>query len=341
MPVIVAGTRRILQVIDRPSPGGSAGIGIDATESEAMRADLARTTEAHRRTLDQLSTAVAIFRADQRMTFYNAAFRQLWGLEAAFLDSEPTDSAVLDRLRTARKLPEQADFRKWKAELHEAYRAIEPRQHEWYLPDGRTLRVVTTPNPEGGVTYLLDDVTERIKLVRRYEALIGVQGETLEALNEGVAVFGSDGRLDLHNPAFARLWRLDSSNLNGSESGRASAHRGDDGLVRAALRRRAVLDAAARRGHLAGGARADPRAARTHRRQRARLHHGAVAGRRNARDLPGRDQLGERRARADRARRRACRTPTGSRTSSCSTSPTSCARRSPTSSDSRICCSIR
>ena len=111
---------------------------------------------------------------------------------------------MLDRLRAARKLPEQADFRNWKSELHEAYRALEPREHEWHLPDGRTLRVVTTPNPEGGVTYLFDDVTERLKLVRRYEALIGVQGETLEALAEGVAVFGSDGRLDLHNPAFAQ-----------------------------------------------------------------------------------------------------------------------------------------
>jgi len=216
LPVIVAGTRRILQVTDRPSVGGSAGIGIDVTESEAMRAELARMTEAHRRTLDQLSTAVAIYTADQRLTFHNAAFRQLWGLDAAFLDSEPTDSGVLDRLRAARKLPEQADFRRWKAELHDAYRAIEPRQHEWYLPDGRTLRVVTTPNPEGGVTYLFDDVTERLKLVRRYEALIGVQGETLEALNEGVAVFGSDGRLDLHNPAFAQMWRLNSNDLNGT-----------------------------------------------------------------------------------------------------------------------------
>lgn len=215
LPVIVAGTRRILQVIDRPSPGGSAGIGIDVTEVEAMRAELTRMTEAHRRTLDQLTTAVAIFSADQRLAFYNAAFRVLWGLEPAFLDSGPTDSAVLDRLRAARKLPEQADFRNWKGELHDAYRAMEPRQHEWYLPDGRTLRVVTTPNPEGGVTYLFDDVTERLKLVRRYEALIGVQGETLEALAEGVAVFGSDGRLDLHNPAFARLWKLRPEALNG------------------------------------------------------------------------------------------------------------------------------
>ena len=214
MPVIIAGTRRILQVIDRPSPGGSAGIGIDVTEVEAMRAELARMTEAHRRTLDHLTTAVAMYSAEQRLTFYNAAFRLLWGLEPAFLDSGPTDSGVLDRLRAARKLPEQADFRNWKAELHDGYRALEPRQHEWYLPDGRTLRVVTTPNPEGGVTYLFDDVTERLKLVRRYEALIGVQGETLEALAEAVVVFGSDGRLDLHNPAFASLWKLHSSALN-------------------------------------------------------------------------------------------------------------------------------
>ena len=34
-----------------------------------------------------------------------------------------------------------------------------------------------------------------------------VQRETLENLNEGVAVFGSDGRLKLFNPVYARLWR--------------------------------------------------------------------------------------------------------------------------------------
>ena len=225
------GQRRIRQVIDRPSPGGSAGIGMDVTEVEAMRAELVRMTEAHRRTLDQLSTAVAMYSAEQRLTFYNAAFRVLWGLEPAFLDSGPTDSAVLDRLRAARKLPEQADFRNWKGELHDAYRAMEPRQHEWYLPDGRTLRVVTTPNPEGGVTYLFDDVTERLKLERGYEALIRVQGETLEALAEGVAVFGSDGRLDLHNPAFARLWRLKPEQLNGASQPQSNLAR----LVRSAL----------------------------------------------------------------------------------------------------------
>ena len=126
----------------------------------------------------------------------------------AFLDQGPTNSAVIELLRAARKLPEEQDFRQWKTQLHEAYRAVEAKEHTWHLPGGRTLRVVTTPNPDGGVTYLFHDVTERLDLERRFEELIRVQGETLDNLAEGVAVFGSDGRLRLHNAAFARMWRL-------------------------------------------------------------------------------------------------------------------------------------
>jgi signal transduction histidine kinase len=208
LPAIVAGTRRSFEVQSVPNRSGSAGIGIDATEADRMRTDLARMVEAHRRTLDQLTTGVAIFGANQKLAFYNAAYRLLWDLDAGFLDHEPSDLAVLDRLRAARKLPEEQDFRQWKAALHDAYHATEAREHMWHLPDGRTLRVVTTPNAEGGVIYLFDDVTERLNLARRYDALIRVQGETLDNLAEAVAVFGSDGRLRLFNPVFARLWKL-------------------------------------------------------------------------------------------------------------------------------------
>jgi signal transduction histidine kinase len=83
----------------------------------------------------------------------------------------------------------------------------------WHLPDGRTLRVVSTPNPQGGVTYLFDNVTERLDLERRFDALIRVQRETLDNLAEAVAVFASDGRIRLHNPAFVRIWRLSATAL--------------------------------------------------------------------------------------------------------------------------------
>jgi signal transduction histidine kinase len=214
LPAVVAGERRIFDVVDAPSGTGSAGMAIDRTEAEAMRAEMTRMIDAHRRVLDQLATGVAIFNADRKLIFYNTAFRSLFDLDTGLLDQTPTDTAVLDTLRSARKLPEEQDFRLWKQQLYEAYRAVEPKEHMWHLPDGRTLRVVTTPNPEGGVTYLYDDVTERLAMHRRYDALIKVQSETLDYLAEAVAVFGSDGRVRLHNPAFQRMWKLSAESLD-------------------------------------------------------------------------------------------------------------------------------
>ncbi|CAN5502948.1 PAS domain-containing sensor histidine kinase [soil metagenome] len=208
VPIVVAGERRIYDVHALNVSGGSAGIAIDASEASALSAALVRMAEAHRRTLDQLSSGVAVFDAQRRLSFYNDSYRRLWDLDRAFLDQNPDDSSVLDRLRAARKLPEQPDFRAWKANLHEAYRAIEPAKDVWYLPDGRALSIVTTPNPEGGVTYLFDDITESLELTRRFDGLIRVQRETLDNLAEAVAVFGSNGRAQLFNPAFAKMWKL-------------------------------------------------------------------------------------------------------------------------------------
>ncbi len=208
LPAVVAGARRSFDVLDFQTETGSAGLGIDATEAESMRNALARLVDAHRRTLDRLSTGVAMFDVDQKLIFYNAAYRSLWNFAASQLEQRPTDLSLLEELRAANKLPEERDFRQWKAQLHAAYRALEATEQTWHLPDGRTLRVVTTPNPDGGVTYLFDDVTERLDLERRFEELIRVQGETLDNLAEGVAVFASDGRIRLFNSAFARMWGL-------------------------------------------------------------------------------------------------------------------------------------
>src|SRR5690242_15039823 len=162
LPIVARGERRIFDVRAMNVGGGSVGVAIDASEADALSSALVRMAEAHRRTLDQLSSGVAVFDGQRRLAFYNESYRKLWDLESSFLDGNPDDSSVLDRLRAARKLPEQADFRAWKAKLHEAYRAIETAKDTWFLPDGRALSVVTTPNPEGGVTYLFDDVTESL-----------------------------------------------------------------------------------------------------------------------------------------------------------------------------------
>ena len=145
LPIVVGGERRFYDVHALKLGGGSAGIAIDAGEATALGAALVRMAEAHRRTLDQLSSGVAVFDGLRRLAFYNNSYRRLWDLDRTFLDANPDNSSVLDRLRAARKLPEQPDFRAWKAKLHEAYRAVEPTKDTWYLPDGRAVSVVATP----------------------------------------------------------------------------------------------------------------------------------------------------------------------------------------------------
>lgn len=213
LPVVVRGERRYFDVRALRLAGGSAGMAVDSSEAAALGAALVRMADAHRRTLDQLSSGVAVFDAQRRLAFYNDSYRKLWDLDRGFLDSHPDDSSVLDRLRAARKLPEERDFKEWKNKLHEAYRAVEAEKAIWYLPDGRAISIVTTPNQEGGVTYLFDDVTESLDLQRRYGGLIDVQRETLDNLSEAVAVFGSNGCAQLFNPAFTRMWNLSAEAL--------------------------------------------------------------------------------------------------------------------------------
>jgi signal transduction histidine kinase len=213
VPAVVAGARHLLDVTQTASPDMPAAMAVDRHEVETVRADLEQQMQSHKRTLDQLPTAVAIFDRGRRLAYHNDAYAKLWQLGPAFLDQKPTDGEILDRLRADGRLPAESDYKAWKERLFEAYRSNDPMRHTWHLPDGRIVDVVAHPNPQGGVTYLYDDTTEAVDLATRFNALNRTQSETLETLHEGVAVFGADGRLNFCNPAFAALWRLDPQEL--------------------------------------------------------------------------------------------------------------------------------
>ncbi|TGQ74208.1 PAS domain-containing sensor histidine kinase [Mesorhizobium sp. M00.F.Ca.ET.186.01.1.1] len=207
---VIEGDRRVFAVTDFASADGSAGLACDNSAIETIRGEYERTVRSHADTLDQLNTAVAIFDTDEKLRFFNQAFQKLWGLDAGFLHSAPDNALLLDRLRSEGKIAEQPEWRRWKEGLLGAYRAVESQEHWWHLPDGKTIRVVANPQPKGGVTWVFENLTEKMDLESRYRTAVRVQGETLDNLAEGVAVFGPDGRLRLSNPAFATLWGLDA-----------------------------------------------------------------------------------------------------------------------------------
>jgi signal transduction histidine kinase len=213
--VVLRGDRRLMTVTEMPLVGGGViGYAADKTALDEAQGELKRHVRAHADVLESLSTAVAIFNADGKLRFHNSEYAKQFGLEEEFLTSEPTLNEVLEALRERRRIPEYADFPKYKRELmRELFALLHPMEELLHLPDGSTLRMVAAPHPLGGVTISYEDVTDTLRLERSYNTLIQVQRETLDHLYEGIAVFGSDGRLKLSNPAFARIWGLEPQQL--------------------------------------------------------------------------------------------------------------------------------
>ncbi len=214
---IVGGQRRALAFHLAPLSNGSiVGAAVDVTALAEAEARLQQHADAHAETLDKLATAVAIFGAGHKLNFFNRAYVRLWGLSETWLDAHPTEGEILDRLRELRRLPEQSDFRAWKQEHLKLFQSAEEHPEElWHLPGGQTLRVVAQPHPFGGIIFLYEDVSDHLRLESSYNTLIKVQRATLDTLQEGVAVFGPNGRLKLYNAAFTRIWQFESADLSG------------------------------------------------------------------------------------------------------------------------------
>ena len=221
---VVGGQRRAMTFTEIPlGDAGIIGTASDVTDVAAAEARLQQHVDAHADTLDKLQTAVAIFGRDQKLNFYNRAFVKLWGFPEAWLDRHPSDGEILDRMREMRKLPEQRDYQAWKRQRLSLYQGGAVTEDLWHLPGGQTMRVVAQPHPLGGLSFLYEDVSEKLTLESNYNTLIKVQSATLDTLVEGVAVFGPDGRLKLHNAAFARIWDMSATALSGEPHVRAIA----------------------------------------------------------------------------------------------------------------------
>jgi signal transduction histidine kinase len=214
--VVVKGQRRALEISAFPMDGGVASYAIDVTDIDETKRLLQQHIDTHEETLHRLPVAVAIFGPDQRLKFSNKAFGRLWDLDERWLATHPSDGEILERLRDARKLPEQRDFASWKRERLALYtNVLDEREEHWHLPRAVTLHVTCQPHPHGGLIFTYADVSNQMELERRFNQLSSVQRTTIDHLTEALAVFGTDGRLKLFNKAFAEQWHIDPAVLGG------------------------------------------------------------------------------------------------------------------------------
>ncbi len=213
---VISGDRLLIRVSEIPIKGKEITVGImeDITEEERTKNEISKNVLAMRDLMEQLRSAISIYNSDHRLEFYNSSFSQLWGLEEGWLNTKPRLGDIMEKLRETRRLPEQADFRSYKKSWIDMFTdLIDPHEDMLYLPDGSAFRMLVVPHKLGGLMMTFEDVTSRLELESSYNTLIAVQKETLDNLEEGVAVYGGDGRLKLWNPSFACLWGFEPEAL--------------------------------------------------------------------------------------------------------------------------------
>jgi len=165
--------------------------------------------------VDALAIPTAIFDSNHQLVAFNRAYAALWKL-GDWLKPGVDERTILDRLRRDDQLPAERDYQAWRTRHLTSYDLKSSRTDEpWHLPDGRTLNVTAAPaGPDGGVIYLFEDISSRLALVSQNRALASVQRSTLNALSDAVAVFGTNGRLQLYNPRLSTLWLLPTNFLD-------------------------------------------------------------------------------------------------------------------------------
>ena len=185
----------------------------------ALKSFVATLTE----TFAQLDVALAIFDRERKLSLFNPALTDLFGLDPANLAARPSLRAFLDALRERRMVPEEESFTKWRRRLTDRSTADGSiaYQEDWTLASGQTLRVTGRPHPKGAVAYVFEDISGHILLERRYLAEIELGQATLDRLREGVAVISKSGTVVFSNAAFDRMWDLpgeDGFDMDGLEA---------------------------------------------------------------------------------------------------------------------------
>jgi signal transduction histidine kinase len=168
--------------------------------------------------IESLPIAVAVITVDAQGRAYmgpgNAAFYALWRLDSNFLETQPTLVFFLEYLRDKSMLPEQTNFAKFRSHVSKIAILSTDSIEEWHLPDGSAFTIKFTPLNEKQYLFIVEDLTPKLKIERAFNEFFQVHQMTLDHLQEGLAVFGSNGFLRLHNPAFALVWQIPDDSLS-------------------------------------------------------------------------------------------------------------------------------
>ncbi|MEM9433277.1 MAG: PAS-domain containing protein [Pseudomonadota bacterium] len=171
-------------------------------------------------TFAYLPIGLAIFDRNRQLVLFNPSLMNLTSLEPEWLSVRPTLFDFLNKLREKRMLPEQKNFSDWRAKIAQLEKsAVDGTYSEtWTLPTSQTYRITGRPHPEGAIAFLFEDITAEISLTRKFRQELELSQSLFDSFSEAIAVFGSDGIVNMSNLAYANLWNVDPNDTLGQIS---------------------------------------------------------------------------------------------------------------------------
>lgn len=205
---------RVYEIGDDGITGaGTAHYALAADRVAELRNNLNRFVRTLTQTFAHLPIGLAIFDRDRRLSVFNPALGDLLSLDPVWLAARPQFRSVMDRLRSAGRLPDRADFSDW-------LRAVQGMQFEseagrfeetWTLPSGQILCVTGRPHPDGALAFVFEDISHLSRAESHHRAEIALNQAILDRLSEAVAVFDTAGTLVFANRAFDQMWSVDTA----------------------------------------------------------------------------------------------------------------------------------
>jgi len=162
------------------------------------------------KTFAQLSTGLAIFDRDRRLVLFNPALIDLTSLPPHFLSAQPNLQSFFDRLRDNRIMPEPKDYSSWRRQIADlVVKSSDGRYQEtWRLPNGLTYRIAGRPHPDGAIAILIEDISVEVSLTQRFKGQLELRNIAMEAMEDALVCFESDGTILFWSRAFARCLGL-------------------------------------------------------------------------------------------------------------------------------------
>jgi PAS domain-containing protein len=198
-------------VFVRPISGGNVSYALPADATVHAEGTLAAFKQTLTNTFAELSTGLAVFDHNRKLQLFNPALAKLIDMPLDFLLKRPSLFAMLDGMRDKNMLPEPKDYKSWRHQMVdiELMSVRGDYRETWYLPNGKTFRVVGRPYPNGAMALMVDDITDQIVRDRLSRSELDMALAVLNKVDEAVIVFSAVGQPVFANARYQALWGHD------------------------------------------------------------------------------------------------------------------------------------